>query len=187
MKSGSLTAEDIAYQKKLQIYMIKALFCEVSKIIIFLLVFMRLNLTKEYFAALIALMLLRNHGGGLHFKHYISCLFVSFLFLYASIQLAYLCQPDRIIMALCTLVCALAGWLLVPITSTSRPPATEQQKKHSKRNTLILILAFCFAICICPLIPYLYIGFWTIILHIFQLVIAHMKGGAGNVLLDNQI
>ena len=187
MKSDNLSAKEIAYQRELQIYMIKAIFYEVSKIIIFLLVFMQLNLTKEYFVALVALMLLRNHGGGLHFKHYISCLLVSFLFLYASIQFAYLWQPNRIIMVCCTLICALAGYLLVPITSSNRPPATEQQKKHSKRHTFVLILAFSFVICICPLNLYLYIGFWTVILHIFQLIIAHMKGGIKNVRLDNPI
>lgn len=186
-KVENCTQKDLEYQKKLREYMIKAVFYEVSKIFIFLFVFMYLNLTVEYFVALFALMLLRNHGGGLHFQHYMSCLLVSFLFLYASIRFALLWQPDRILMGFCTLVCAPAGFFLVPVTSSNRPAATEQQRKHSKRCTLFIILSFFLVICICPLHPYLYIGFWTLILHIFQLLIAHMKGGLHRVLLDNQI
>lgn len=177
MSADTLSEKELAYQKKLREYVIKAFLSEASKILIFLVVFMYLDLTKEYFIALLALMLLRNHGGGLHFKHYISCLMVSFLFLYLSIQLALLWQPGRIFLSICVLACALLGYHLVPVTSSNRPPATEQQKKHSKRNTLLIILAFFILVCICPLNLYVYIGFWTTILHILQLFIAHMKGG----------
>lgn len=180
MNSEALSEKELAYQKKLREYYIKAFVSEVSKIIIFLIIFLVLDLVKEYFIALLALMLLRNHGGGLHFKHYISCLAVSFLFLFLSIQLALTCQPGHLIISFSILICAALGYVLVPVTSSNRPPATEQQKKHSKRNTLLIILTFFILICVCPLNLYVYIGFWTTVLHILQLIIAHMvqqKGG----------
>lgn len=177
-----------SYKKRLQEYYIKCFISEFSKVLLFLCIFMFLGLTKEYFAALLFLMILRHNGGGLHFKHYFSCLLVSFSFLYASIFLALRLQPLRLILLSCTLLCALLGYFLVPITSANRPDATKEQKNVSKRNTLIIILAFFLLVCICQLNSYYYIAFWTLILHITQLIIAHsIKEVRKNVQLGNQI
>ncbi|MCM1569588.1 MAG: accessory gene regulator B family protein [Roseburia sp.] len=180
MSKTEMTAADLAYQKKLRRYFLEAFLSESSKILLFLLIAIYTNLVKEYLAALLFLMLLRNHGGGLHFNHYISCLIVSFLFLYASILLACFWQPCRFILLLSLFICVIGGYFLVPVTSSNRPPATKQQIKHSKRSTVFIITTFFFLTCFCPLTKYLYIGFWTTVLHIFQLTLAHAKGGVGN-------
>ena len=181
MQKYYLSPNDLAYKKELHQYILKVIISEASKIIIFFFAAFYLNLVKEYFSALFFLMLLRNCGGGLHFHHYISCLFVSFIFLFSSILLAYILQPNQLILQISLLFCAFLGYILVPVTSSNRPPATDQQQQHSKQNTLFIITIYFFVICICPLNLYLYIGFWTIILHIFQLSIAHIKGGVKNV------
>lgn len=176
MSKPEKSPSDLAYEKKLREYMLKALLSEASKILIFLLIAICLHIVREYFVALFFLMVLRNNGGGLHFKHYISCLIVSFIFLYASIGLTFVFKPTRLIMVLLLLLCAFLGWQLVPITSDNRPPATPNQIKSSKLSTLLIILILCLVICVCPLNNYLYIGFWTTTLHIIQLLIARMKG-----------
>jgi len=170
LKSESVSVD---YEKRLQKYYLQCFISEFSKILIFLFIFMVLHLTKEYFTALLFLMVLRAHGGGLHFNHYISCLFVSFSFLFTAIILAITVTPSRFFLCIAVLICILPGYLLVPITSTNRPEATPEQVKRSKRNTLYILSVIFIMMCICPLTTYIYIGFWTVLLHIFQLMIAY--------------
>lgn len=169
--------KDIEYEKKLRNYIFQALFMEISKIVIFLIIAIYLNLVTEYLVALLILMLLRHNGGGLHFKHYFSCLIVSFIFVYSSIFLGLYAQPSRLFLMLSVLICILPGYYLVPITSTNRPAATETQIKKSKKYTTYILLLFFCTVCYAPLNKYIYIGYWTTILHIFQLIIARVKGG----------
>lgn len=163
------------YEKKMNEYYWKCFISEFSKICIFFIIFLLLRLTAEYFVALFFLLLLRNHGGGLHFKHYTSCLIISFSFLYGSILLAQHIMPPKSIICITCLLCILMGYYLVPVTSSNRPPATPDQVKRSKRNTTVIITLFSFVICICPCNTYLNIGYWTMILHIFQLILSHIN------------
>lgn len=161
--------------RKLKEYYWKCFLSEFSKVCIFLIIFIFLDLTTEYIFALLYLMLLRSNGGGLHFKHYTSCLLVSFSFIYSSILLALHTSPTFFCMLLSLLLCALLGYSLVPVTSSNRPKATLAQTKKCKRNTILLILTFILLICFCPHNTYLYIGYWTIILHILQLAISRIQ------------
>lgn len=165
--------ESLEYQQALKQYYWKCFLSEFSKILIFLLIAIFLGLIKEYLVALFSMMFLRSIGGGLHYKHYISCLFVSFCFLFGSIVLAILFQPPFIPVILSLFLCAITGYLLVPITSENRPPATEKQIISCKRRTFFLIFVFSILACICPFSRLFFIGYWTIILHIIQLCMAH--------------
>lgn len=173
MKSKS-KRELTEHERKLNEYYWKCFLSEFSKICIFLVMFILLGLTKEYFFALLYLMILRNSGGGLHCKHYTSCLLVSFTFLYSSIVLAMHIVPVKPVACASILLCALLGYFLVPVTSSNRPAATPTQITKSKRNTVIIILLFFILICFCPYNTYILIGYWTVILHIIQLIIAHI-------------
>lgn len=161
-------------ERKLNEYYWKCFLSEFSKICIFLVIFILLGLTKEYLFALLYLMMLRNNGGGLHCKHYTSCLLVSFTFLYSSIMLAIYIVPTKLVACTSIFLCALIGYLLAPVTSSNRPTATPEQITKSKRNTLIIIILFFTLICLCPYNTYILIGYWTVILHILQLCIAHI-------------
>lgn len=163
------------HTKELNEYYLKCFLSEFSKLCIFLIIFIFLGLTKEYFLALLYLMILRNNGGGLHCKHYTSCLVVSFAFLYISIFLAQHIIPAKPIACINIFFCMLLGYFLVPVTSSNRPPATHKQIIACKRNTVFIIFVFFITICICPYNTYILIGYWTIILHILQLIIAHIK------------
>lgn len=169
------------YEKKLIEYYWKCFISEFSKICIFFIIFMILGLLPEYFVALFTLITLRSNGGGLHFDHYISCLAVSFTFLYGSIFLSKYVLPPQGIIYVSVLLCVLIGYHLVPITSSNRPPATSIQIQRSKRNTVIIILLFFITMCTCPNISYIYICYWTVILHILQLIIAYLKEVKRNV------
>lgn len=159
---------------KLKEYYIKCFITEISKIIIFLLIFVYMGLTTEYLIALFFLMLLRSNGGGLHFNHYASCLVISFMFLYGSIYLAQHITPPTFSMYLSIIICAITGYHLVPITCKKRPKATTKQVQRCKNKTTVIIILFILLICFCPHNTYFFIGFWTIILHILQLIAAKL-------------
>jgi len=163
------------YESELREYYLKCFISEFSKIIIFFIISLPLGLVKEFFVALILLMVLRNIGGGLHFNHYLSCLFVSFLFLYGSIFLAQYIQPGKALICVCTMIFSVIAYHLVPITSSNRPDATDIQVRRCKKKTVISILFLFVLMCICPITIYSYICFWTIALHILQLLIAHLR------------
>lgn len=164
------------YEKKLRKYYRIGFISEFSKICIFFIIFTFLGLIPEYIIALLTLMSLRCTGGGLHFSHYVSCLVVSFAFLYSSIFLAIHLIPSQFIICVSILLCVLIGYILVPITSSNRPPATTSQQRNSKRNTTIIILFYFILLCICPNATWSLICYWTVILHILQLIIAYIIG-----------
>lgn len=174
MNTKRFTREYTEYEKKLQRYYRIGFISEFSKICIFFVIFAFLELIPEYIIALLALISLRSNGGGLHFNHYVSCLIVSFIFVYSSIFLSIHIMPPQITIYISMLLCALIGYILVPITSANRPPATSSQRRNSKRNTTIIILFYFILLCICPNTIWSLICYWTVILHILQLIIAYI-------------
>lgn len=172
---------NLEYQKKLVKYLIQCILSEGSKIVIFAFIFYGLHLFKEYVTSLFLLILLRTNGGGIHFQHYTSCFAVSFLMLLGSILSAIYIHLAYPIMTIGTLLCLVTGYLLVPITSTNRPPASSAAIKRSKLCTSLIIFVSFLLICRFPETLYIKVIFWTILLHIIQLLAAKIlaKGGGG--------
>lgn len=163
---------DPEYEQALKKYAVQCLLMEGSKMIIFFLVFGYLGFIKEYIVALLIMMTLRCNGGGLHCRHYISCLIVSFLVLAGGILAGIYCPLQNPYSSMILLACAYAGYRLVPVVSESRPEPDEELIHRSRFNTLRFILAYFFVICICPYSPYLNICTWTVMIHITQLSLA---------------
>lgn len=170
-----------SYEYKLRKYYWNCFISEFSKTCLFFIIFMFLDLIPEYIVALLTLISLRSNGGGLHFNKYICCLSVSFIFLFSSILLSIYVIPSEFVIIISLLACTVVGYILVPITSPNRPPATSEQIRKSKHNTTIIILTYFILICICPNTIYLLICYWTVMLHILQLIIAHIKEVKKNV------
>lgn len=160
------------YEKKLLAFYGKCFVCESTKMVIYLVIFYLLGLTKEFLTALIFMAVLRISGGGLHFKHYLSCLFASFLLLGLAILGGMYIPLPLPVMLILSLGCLIAAYMLVPIQAPTRPDATEQLIQSSKRHTAIKIILICVLICIYPKNIYVNIGFWTLIIHVVQLAIA---------------
>ena len=167
--------EKSEFQMKMRLYYWKCFLSEFSKTFIFFIIFSYFNYTREFFMAILALMVLRSLGGGIHAKHYITCLMISFLFISGSILLAEATILPHIFMCLTIPLCAIIGYFLAPITSNNRPAIPSPQRKRYKRNTAIVILLFFPVILYCPHNIYILICYWTIILHITQLFIAFIK------------
>ena len=161
-----------SYKKKLIKYFLLCILSEGSKIILYGLFFFRIHLFTEFLFALIILLFLRTNGGGLHFKHYTTCLIFSFLVFVASIFLGIYVNPNRIIAIFILIVSIPVCYWCVPITSNNRPEPSDKLIKKSKRNTLITLSAYLMSVCILPMSRYLGILVWIVIIHILQLLLA---------------
>lgn len=163
---------DDAYKKQLVKYLFQCIASEGSKIILFSIIFFRFGLLKEFLVTLLLLILLRTNGGGLHFKHYISCFVVSFLVLSGSILFGIKFPFSNLTSVIILVACTILGYWGVPIVSSNRPPANEKLIKKSKRNTVLILFVYLILICIVPANQYTNIGVWIVVIHICQLLLA---------------
>ena len=166
-------------QKKMAIYHLKCWLYDGSKFLIFLVFFFFIERLDMYLYAFIILLPLRLNTGGLHFKHYWSCLLFSFGYmLTVTIPLADIRLPYGVSILL-LLLCVVINGSIGPICSASRPALPQQEIiKYRQKGALLT--------CYDTLLTMLFwnthlapVGFWTIVLHSVQLVIGNIleKGG----------
>lgn len=160
------------YRNAVKKYIRQCIFMEGSKIVIFLIIFAYLKLIPQFFVALLALMMVRCNGGGLHCKHYISCLLLSFFVLAGCVYCGMSLPVPKLISIIVLACCSVIGYLIAPIVSSNRPEPDDRLIRQSKLRTFWVIFIYCLVICICPYNPYLNIGTWTVIIHIIQLLLA---------------
>ena len=173
MEESTIQQDEVhQFNKQLLIYLLKCILLEGSKALLLFVIFFKFDLVREYLVALFFLMLLRNNGGGIHFKHYLSCFAVSFFVLFASIYGAILISLPKLFALGILTICGCMGYKLVPIVSENRPEPSQKLIKRTKRNTCLILLLLFILICICPHSLYLDIGVWTVMIHICQLLLA---------------
>lgn len=160
------------YKKQLIKYLLLCIISESSKIFLYSIIFLKLHMFSEFLFSITLLVFLRTNGGGLHFKHYTSCLIVSFLIILGSIILGIHFPLKGLVTPLILIVCIFLGYQYVPVTSDNRPPTSDRIVKKSKRNTAAILIIYLALICIIPFNRYLNIGTWIIIIHILQLLLA---------------
>ena len=171
MNQKPLSQEYIARIKR---YYMQCIISEGSKIFLFAIVFNALSLLQEYFIALLMLFILRTNGGGIHCKKYISCFLLIFFMLLGNIILAQYCILEISMQLLALILCLPITVVLVPITSHSRPKLKNKVIKKSKLITFFFILFFLLYTYLIPPNIIHTIGFWTIIMHTCQLILANI-------------
>lgn len=161
------------YQIAQTFFLFKMLASEISKMLIMGILFH--NHLDFYIVALFIMLFLRSAMGGLHFYTYAGCLFTSTLYLWLSIyflpQIAMAKYWQVIMLLLCILICNHIG----PITSKYRPEECKEHFSQCKKFITIFILIYSLILYIMPENQHLYIGFWVIILHSLQLIIAKIQ------------
>lgn len=159
-----------SYQIAQIIFLFKTIGSELSKIIIMGILFH--DHILHYLFALFVMLFLRSTTGGLHFYTYLGCLLTSTLYLGISLYvLPNIVLPvyiQLILLLLCILLCNYVG----PITSKYRPK--ECLKHFTKFKKIITVFIFIYALIlyIIPENTYITAGFWVIILHSLQLLLA---------------
>lgn len=153
-------------------YTVVSLLSEISKLILMGLFFAYTGHFLQYLVSVTVLSALRTCTGGLHFKHYTSCLAVSFVLIYLSVsQLPYI-PMIRSLYFLCLLTCVLINYRYAPIVSCYRPTPSGVRIQKSKQQSFLIITAYALILFVLPITPYLITGFWIIMLQSLQLIIA---------------
>ena len=171
------------YQIALIKYALSAIFSECSKLILLSLFYIYIGRFSYFFMSICVLLLLRINGGGFHCKHYITCLLFTFLLLLASVViLPKYISLNPVIMLISLMICLLINYYIGPIASPFRPSPDSLLLKSCKNNCFLVIFIYIIIVSIFNtniiLNIYLTIGYWTIILHTLQMILAKilMKG-----------
>ena len=158
-------------------YSITALSSEVSKLIILSIFFAMVGKFNFFVTASILLIFLRLNSGGYHCKHYTTCLLLTAVVLSSAILLLPLISIPNfsIILSVLTL-CLFITYHLGPVPSPFRPEPDDVKLRRCNNNCFLTIFFFIIIVSIfnsnAIIRPYLIVGFWTVILHTLQLIIA---------------
>ncbi len=172
------------YQAACVIFLFKSTFSEISKTLIMALLFHRL--LPEYFFALFIMLFLRCSTGGIHFYTYWGCLLMSISYMALSIvilPMIHLPLPIQLLMLILSmLVCFGIG----PVVSKYRKETTADRKMYFRSIASGFILVYILILMFFPEAKLLHVGFWVIITHSLQLIVAKIrkKGDKGNDRMD---
>lgn len=155
-------------------FLFKTLLSEISKILIMGILFH--SRIKLYLFALFIMLFLRCSTGGLHFYTYMSCLLVSTLYLWVAIYYLPSIPVPLYLQILLLLTCAFACCFAGPVTSKYRPAACAKRYKQCQTIACSFLFSYIIALCLSPRNQYLSVGFWVIILHSAQLLVAKILG-----------
>lgn len=146
---------------------------EISKLILITLFFFRISKLEELAVSVIALLSVRNFTGGIHLKHYISCLLLSFGIFFTGIcVLPEIICLDTLTMLIILNICIILIYRIGPVLSSYRPVLSEERKKSSSLKAATSVLIYTFAVFVFQKNSCLYAGFWIIVLQTLQLGLA---------------
>lgn len=167
------------YQIAQLCFLFKTLFSELSKLIIMGILFH--NHLPAYFFGLFVMLFLRYSTGGLHFYTYAGCLITSILYITLSILVLPRISLPVYVQLLLLLPCIVVCYRIGPIVSKYRPTPTPQLFVRGRNTTCTFIFIYSLALYIIPAKHLITVGFWTIILHSLQLIVAKIRQKGGNI------
>lgn len=162
------------------IKLILGILSELSKLLIMAILFRRQII--YYLFGLLVMIFLRCTMGGLHFYRYSQCLLASIIYIWLSIivmpHILIYKYVEIILMIFSILICYYIG----PLPSKYRPQYSKQYLTKMRLFTSKFIFLYTLILYIIPRSKFLSVGFWIIILHSLQLVIAKiLSKGEKNV------
>lgn len=165
-------------------YVLASIFSESSKLILFGILFGVLGSFYPFLFSIVLLLFLRINIGGLHCKHYISCLLLTFIILYGSIIFfPNLLSVSPILIMFFSMICMIINYCIGPISSPFRPTPDSVLIQSCRNIGFFVIFTFIIFVSIFQKVNFLnvyfQVGFWTIVIHTIQLIIAKVlrKGG----------
>lgn len=153
-------------------YAIICVLSEASKFLIMLLIFSLICKTKEFIIALIVLLSIRNFTGGIHLKHYMSCLCFSIGFLAIILLSALFFRIPEWMQTIIMGVGVVLIYRIGPISSDSRPELSEKQKFMNKLIACSVLLFYICLFLFTEKLPFQNLIFWVIFFQIMQLCAA---------------
>lgn len=162
-----------SYQVAQIFFLFKTISAEISKMIIMAVLFH--DKMGLYLFALFIMVLIRSAMGGLHFYTYTRCLIASAFYLWLSVYLLPCITSTKYLQMIALLLCILICNYIGPVTSKYRPKECEKRFRQCKKFVTVFIFAYSLILYIMPESSYLSVGFWVIILHSLQLIVAKIR------------
>lgn len=137
------------------------------------------NQLGVYIFALCIMLYLRCSTGGLHFYTYLSCLSSTIVYLWLAISLLPNLKLPSFLQTTAMLISMLLCYFIGPVVSKYRPDPTPRHFEYCRNICCGGIFFYTLILYIMPENQLTIIGFWIIILHSFQLLVAKIcrKGG----------
>lgn len=154
-------------------YLGKTLLSEISKIIIMGILFHRHLYLYSF--AVVVMCLLRTSTGGLHCHTYLSCLAMSVGYIFTAIYLCPYIEINKFVMLLLLPICILFNYIIGPVTSDCHLELKESLRTKGKVKALVIISIYFIVTVIVPENAFITVGFWIIILHTIQLILAKIR------------
>lgn len=169
-------------EQKLLIFRIKCFLYDISKLILFLAFFAIIHQLSSFIFAFLIFYPIRQISGGLHFKHYFSCLVFSFVYMILVVAALSPLTLELAVVVPILAVCATVIYAIGPIRPPSRPALSKQEFAEQRRKAFSIVCYEAVLIVLFFDSALASAGYWTIILHTLQLVMAFIikKGGERN-------
>lgn len=172
-------------EQKFMTFRLKCMLYDMSKVILFVAFFTAIHKLDSFVYAFLIFFPVRQISGGLHFKHYVSCLVFSFVYMYAAVVLLAPMKLALVTVIPILAVCTAVIYMIGPILAPTRPALTRQEFAERRLKAFKII---CYEIVLTVLFfdsELASAGYWTIIMHTLQLLIAWImknskKGGEKN-------
>ncbi len=148
----------------------KSVGSELSKLLL-MAIFFHDDLGRYVFAVMVML-LLRTATGGLHCKKYITCLLVSFSYMFLALMVLPLIEINKVLQLIFLFICMISTYYIGPVTSKVHRPLSEKNIKRVKLQAFVIIFIYLTLTYIMPENPYMVAGFWVVILNTLQLAAA---------------
>lgn len=169
-------------------YIVISIFSELSKLFIMGCPFFIAGLGLDFLTYVVVTGLLRINGGGIHLRHYITCLMLS-SFMCTSSTLALPYFSNKLIaylsfdyiyyeffMIFVSIICMIIQYIVGPVASIFRPSPDSLLIKSCKNNCAYITFGFILIVMFVDdyhvFRPYVNIAFWCIVLHTLQLYIS---------------
>lgn len=160
------------YQIRLIRFTFTAVLYDISKVFLFAIYFYLTGKLMEFLFAVVPLILLRTKTGGMHMQKYWSCLVFSFAYIYTCINiLPHIITVPCLFVFLILLMCAVIDYCIGPTSLKKKPSECKDFIQKAKMQTFQVIFFVAVLFFIFPKNQYLFISFWTVVLHTLQLSI----------------
>ena len=170
-------------EQKFLIFRAKCILYDISKLILFVAFFAGMHKLRSFVYSFLIFYPIRQISGGLHFKHYFSCLMFSFAYMYLVVVMLAPLTLELAVIVPILIVCAAVIYAIGPIRPPSRPALSKQEFAEQRKKALSIVCYECVFIVLFYDSMLASAGYWTIILHTIQLIVAFIikKGGERNV------
>jgi len=163
------------HEKALLLFYLKGTLSDLSKALMFFLIFYVLGLHKEFLWGMFFLVAFRVYSGGIHCKTYWGCLLLSFVILSSGIFMGKYVFLPKCIATILICICELLTINYTPVQASSRPILTEKEIRYSKISEGVIVTSFGVLFIILPTTPYINIGLWLLAIHTIQLKISYIR------------